>query len=309
MLREIFSFPPTQALHSFTMRLISHIQVILCLALFALANNSLLVNDTNTIANKNPKAAIFTSPLVNEFKTREQLLDSPFWGHLIHRKHHLKIRSTVIFIEDEDTFLIFDEKDQEKKTLFWIPWSNREVDQLYFTEVDFGPEVWWVGSDNFPLLTISAEYSSGYVEVEREIIHGYSVRVNPSLESLLGFLFTGGKIALESTNSLYIAEKEGLICRANPGGRVQLQVSSKMLSFPAARSRAVEYGIKSGDFTATTWNTVSSSINGESQDGILVYLPSSLVLARCVTKEEYFETENKRQLLEYRYDFNHDFEF
>lgn len=250
-------------------------------------------------------SSLIQNPLVKTFDSRKELLNSQFWSHLTDKRHLLSIRSTAIFLKDERIFLLYDEGDQEKKSLFWIPWLNRRMLHLTLTELDFGDEVHWVGSDNFPILTVSAEYSTSLVQVEREIVHGHSIRFNPSLLRLLGVLVAGWRIVLESTNSLYIAEKESLICRASPGGRAQLQISNKMLSFPAAKSRVVSYNTKTKVFKKEKWQPVSSTIRDEVHEGILLFLPSSVSLGRCITNETMFENHHRRKLIEYRFAFDH----
>lgn len=250
-----------------------------------------------------------TNPLVRTFESKADLIVSPFWNHFLNRKCLLTTRSTIIFIEDEQTFILFNEEDQEKKSLLWIPWTNRALTRLYFTEVKFGERVYWTGSENYPFLTVSAEYSTNSLQIEREIVRGHSVRVNPSLLKLLGLLSSGWRIVLESTNSLYVAEKESIICRANPGGKVQLQITSKMLSFPAARSRPLVYDAMDKSFNAESWLSISCSVNEEEHDGILMFLLSEIILARCVTNETMFLGKDERKLLEYRSPFEYSFSF
>lgn len=245
-------------------------------------------------------SSLFANSLVRTFESREQLLKSLFWSHLTNKKYLISIRNAVIFIEDEKMFLLYDEGDQEKNSLLWIPWINRNVLHLTITELDFGDDIYWLGSENFPLLTVSAEFSTSSVQVEREIVHGHSIRFNPSLLRLLGLLVAGWRVVLESTNSLYIAEKESLICRASPGGRVQLQISSKMLSFPAAKSRVVTYNTRTKQFENEVWKSVSSTICDEEHEGFLMFLPSSISSGRCITNETMFESQHLRRLLEHR---------
>lgn len=253
--------------------------------------------------------ASYSIPMIRSFETREQLLDSAFWDHFIYRKNPLTVRNTVIFIKDEKRIIIFNEEDQEKKSLLWIPWVTRYLARLKFTEIDLGHEVYWVGSNNYPILTASAEYSSNILLIEHEVVRGNSVRVNPSLLTLLAWLQIGLRIVIESTNSLYMAERESIICRASPGGRVQLQVSSTMLSFPAAKSRSLEFDIRSQEFTTEKWSYISSSVEKEVYDGLLMLLSSSFVLARCVTNETMFEMDKRRKIVEYRSVFNDTYTF
>lgn len=250
-----------------------------------------------------------TNPLVRSFKSREELLASSFWSHFINRRDLITARNSVIFIEDESNFLVFNEDDQEKGSLLWIPWIKRNLARLHFTEVEFGRDVYLQKSENFPMLTASAELSSSFLQIEREISRGHSIRVNPSFLTLLSILGTGWRIAMESTNSLYIAEKESIICRARPGGRVQLQVSSNMLSFPKARSRKFKYDIQLGVFELDDWELITSSIHHQELPGILMALLARFMLARCVTNETMFEKPDKKHFFEHRIALEQDFSF
>lgn len=250
-----------------------------------------------------------SSPLVRSFKSEKQLLQSSFWSHFINRRNFITTRNSVIYIEDELKFLVFNEEDQEKKTLLWIPWFKRNLAKLHFTEVEVGKDVFLQNSENYPMLTASAELSSSFLQIEREIVRGHSVRVNPSFLTLLAILGTGWRIVLESTNSLYIAEKESIICRARPGGRVQLQVSSSMLSFPKARSRNLKYDIGLGEFFCEDWEPISSYIRQQELPGLLMALLASFMLARCVTNETLFRNSDEKHFFEHRLALNQNFSF
>lgn len=245
-----------------------------------------------------------SNPMIRYFDNREQLEASPFWEQFIDKRYILTIRSVMICLKDEKVFLIFNEEDQKKKYQQWVPWIGRSTNHLFFTEVCFGDDVYWVGSDNYPILTVSAEYSSLPVQIERELVHGNSIRLNPSLLVLLGILYTGWRVVMESTNSLYVAEKESIICRASPGVRVQLQVSNKMLSFPSARTRTLEYNTKTQEFIPSDWSLISSEVSDQKVKGMLLSTLTMFERARCVTNEAMFESQSQRQLIEYQTVFN-----
>lgn len=248
-------------------------------------------------------------PLVRSFKSREQLQASSFWTHFVNRHNFITDRNSILFIEDESTFLIFNEENQEKKSLQWVPWVNRRLAKLRFTEVEFGKDVYLKTSDNYPVLTASAEFSSSFLQIERELVRGHSIRVNPSLLALMSILGTGWRIALESTNSLYIAEKQSIICRARPGGRVQLQVSSSMLSFPRARSRELEYDVRLGAFVSDDWEPIKSTVHLQDVPGALMALLASFMLARCVTNETMFKKPDEKHFFEHQTALNQNFTF
>ncbi|OBA23217.1 hypothetical protein METBIDRAFT_102096 [Metschnikowia bicuspidata var. bicuspidata NRRL YB-4993] len=239
-------------------------------------------------------------PNLQSFASKEALVDSYLWTHLTHTSDDIIALTTAVFLEDSKTILVLAEPKARDllstgKELLGITKKST----INMIEIDLGSNIYSVGSDFFPLVTLSAENSSGQAAVEREVSQVYKIKFVPGVNRIFDLAALSVKAVLGVTLSSQRAEKETITCSANSGGKVQLQVSNRMLYFPQARTRKVKYVSKDKEFIEKEWEAVKSSVADEEHLGALFYEHFKLGKNRCVTNTSYFEDVASRNWLEW----------
>ena len=239
-------------------------------------------------------------PSLRTFANKLALMDSYLWTYFTRATYDVLVMTTALYIEDTKTILVLLEpktRDLVSAGKQFLGVSTKKI--VSMTEIDLGSELFSVGSDFFPLVTVSAQYSTGMATVEREVTQSYSVSFNPSLNRAFGLVVVSLKAVLGVTIGLEMAEREVITCLANPGGRVQLQVSNRMLHFPKARTRSIKFYIRDKTFVGSTWERVRSAVADEEHMGALFYENFKLGKHRCVTKVTRFHDAAARKWVEW----------
>lgn len=178
----------------------------------------------------------------------------------------------------------------------WFRFGKKKSD-VTMVEVRLGDGPRQLEVVNFPLITFSAELSSSGALIEREVTKGYGVTLSFELQFSTSLIQTGFTTGLGSGYQLATSLSQSMVCRANPGGRAQLQASTKMVFYPHAITRNVTHKA-SGEFVNGKWENVTSTVLGEKYNGALFYKSSYLGLHRCVTNPDYFEDALRRTWVE-----------
>lgn len=250
-------------------------------------------------ASHSPKA-IDTStvyPNLRKFEDRNKLADSAFWSRLILDGNKGTAENNAIYLEDTRTILVVNEKNlylPSRLSLFKKPTLD-----ILLIEVDLGSEARSLGSNFFPLATASAEYSSSSVIIEREVSRSRTITFNPSILLALTLAKNGIGLSLDLAENHYRFNKETITCTANPGDRVQLQVTNAMIQFPQARTRVVKYKRKNRSWSDEPWAAVESHVSDETHIGALFYENFRLGRHRCVTNVSHFEDSSRRKWIEW----------
>lgn len=223
-------------------------------------------------------------PNAKRFKNREALAKSSFWRDMVKRVNPVTALATSIYIEKDKAVYVF---SNTVPTKTW--WGGSSDPDIVLTQLLLGDEINDIEVDHFPLITISAEYSSNQVTVEREVASGYGIVLSSSLRVTNTLVQTGITTGLDSAYSFSLSVSESMVCRAPPGGRAQMQVSINIKQFPAAKTRQVTFKQKTGAFENGKWDKVTSEIHGDSYEGAMFYETGHQFSQRCVTDPNYFQ--------------------
>uniref|UniRef100_A0A0L0NMZ7 Uncharacterized protein n=1 Tax=Candidozyma auris TaxID=498019 RepID=A0A0L0NMZ7_CANAR len=232
-------------------------------------------------------------PQARTFKSLEDLKDSTFWRNFVMTRNPIIANTTALYIEDTNSVFIFDERVEPAKWKVWLGWKP----DVRLTEVSLGAKSDDISIDHFPLVTVSAEHNSDSGSVERELTDGFGIAVSVNLRMSSKLLTVGLKTGLSSVYGVDVTLTEAIICTASKGGKVQMQVSTKVSYFPLAKSRRVDYVERGKIFNFGSWESVSSRIDNEEYEGAMFYSPRVLSQQRCVTNESYFENIGNRRWL------------
>lgn len=222
-------------------------------------------------------------PISKTFKSRTDLAKSSFWRSLVQKCDRVTENTTSIYIEDDQTVYFFNASAHTGAT-------KRDI---VLVQLQLGNESQVHEIVNYPLVTISAEYSTSELVVERELSSGYDITLSLSSSIDLTVLETGVTASLGYSYTFSGSLSESIICRAAPGGMAQLQATTYVKHYPAARTRQVTYKYKDGLFQDGKWDGVVSEVQNESYEGALFYVGGPLSTQRCVTDRKYFEDERK----------------
>lgn len=226
------------------------------------------------------------------FEDREELTESNLWARLVEDRDNRLAAQAVIHLNDTGTYLRFQPK---KASLGW--WRKRL--DVHLVEFSPGKDVYTVGSDFYPVLTASAQLCSGPVTVERMVSRSLSSTFSVNLNRAIGEALQSFRTVFALNRVTTETKKQYVICTAPTGGRVQLQVSSRMLHYPSARTREVRWDASSGQFTDDEWEDLVSDVEGERYSGALFDDRESLGKFRCVTDTDKFEDVTLRKWVEY----------
>lgn len=171
-----------------------------------------------------------------------------------------------------------------------------DLGDVSLVEVRLGDTNRTVEVKNFPIVTFSAEWSSSGATIEQEVTRGYGISLSFQLQFETTLLQTGFTTGFASSYMLSTSMSQSMICRANPGSRSQLQVSTKMMFYPNARTRNVTFSKEK--FIVGPWENVTSTVQESTVNGALFYLSDYLGLHRCVTDPDYFEDPVQRKWVE-----------
>ncbi|GEQ67991.1 hypothetical protein JCM33374_g1657 [Metschnikowia sp. JCM 33374] len=239
-------------------------------------------------------------PSLRTFASKEALVESYLWNYFTNANNDINALTTALYMEDTETILVVSTPEAKgfvrtSKELLGL--SNPKT--VYMTEIDLGSNVYSVGSDYFPLVTVSSEYSTGGSMIEREITDSYRITFSPSVERKFNFFALTITATLGLNLGAELSERESIVCMANPGGKVQFQVSNRILHFPNAKIRNLQFSIKEKEFVEQEWEMVKSSVDDEEHVGALFYDRFKLGKNRCVTDPAQFQDIRKRKWLEW----------
>lgn len=230
-------------------------------------------------------------PNTRTFETKNDLLKSKFWRYFVKGRSFITAKATVVFIK-RDRLLIYLSR---KTTGVSLPDGDISIVELLL-----GKKERIVGSRFYPLQTISAEYSTGSVLLETEAASGWVINLGSILQFTIGL---GGTAKVYGTfepgYTLSATLTESIICKANPGGVSQLQVSNTMRYFPEAKVREVNYTALSGKFKNGKWEAVQSTVGNEQYKGALFYSSGDVGRHRCVSDISLFEDSADRKWIEF----------
>ncbi|KAM3124225.1 hypothetical protein ACQ2H7_002461 [Candidozyma auris] len=198
-------------------------------------------------------------PQARTFKSLEDLKDSTFWRNFVMTRNPIIANTTALYIEDTNSVFIFDERVEPAKWKVWLGWKP----DVRLTEVSLGAKSDDISIDHFPLVTVSAEHNSDSGSVERELTDGFGIAVSVNSRMSSKLLTVGLKTGLSSVYGVDVTLTEAIICTASKGGKVQMQVSTKVSYFPLAKSRRVDYVERGKIFNFGSWESVSSRIDNE----------------------------------------------
>lgn len=230
-------------------------------------------------------------PTAKTFKDRNSLVSSFFWND-VSSGNQILPQTTSIYIQ-RDRALLFISKVATSRRWFWS--KNSDISMVEVRLEDGERQLLVV---NYPLQTLSAEWTSSGGSMEHEVTQGFGITFSFQLHFETSLLQTGVTMGLGSSYTLSTLLAQNMVCRANPGGRVQLQASTRMVLYPRAITRNVTYKSTTGTFTNGEWENVTSSVAGETVDGALFYRSDYLGLHRCVTDPNYFEDALHRNWVE-----------
>lgn len=235
-------------------------------------------------------------PVTQTFDTKKEFLASSFWTHFKLKRSYVTAQTTAIFIKRDRALVYISKKTSKNPDKLF----GRPQDDIDLVELKLGSDMQLVGSTNYPLYTLSAEFSTGAILLEMEVSSSRKI----SLGTVLQLTFGLGDAAksygsLETGHSLSTSLAESIICRANPGSSVQLQVTNEMMYFPRAMARKVTCQVKNNYLANGPWENVTSTINSQDYEGALFYVGESLSKHRCVTDMELFENATTREFIEY----------
>lgn len=222
---------------------------------------------------------------LESFKNREAFLKSSFLTAVGNDKNNILPQTTSIVIQ-RDRAMMFITK---VVPLRYLGFAGGSVDLV---ELRLGDNNGSVEVVNFPLVTFSAELSTSGASIEQEVTKGYGISLSFQLQFESSLIQTGFTVGLGSSYALSTSLSQSMICRANPGSRAQLQVSTKMMLYPDAKTRNVT--ISNGRFSNGPWQPVTSSVQECTINGALFYRGDYLGLHRCVTDIDFFEDPVQR---------------
>lgn len=239
-------------------------------------------------------------PSLRNFASKKELVDSYLWNYFTHASTEIAALTTAIYLEDTKTILVLAQPRIRDLVLAGkerLGIAKKNVVRM--TEIDLGDEILSVGLQYYPLVTASALHSSGIAVVEREVSQAYRVSFSPAVNRVFGLMVLSLKVVVGATFGSEITERETITCAANPGGQVQLQVSNRMLHFPGARTRELDFDLWEHEFVPQPWEQVLLSVADEEHIGALFYESFSMGKHRCVTNTSHFEDVGMRRWLEW----------
>lgn len=232
-------------------------------------------------------ASAIVHPQVESYKDRQALLRSSFLTAVA--RNPSSISSTISISIQRDRAMLFISKVSPRGYF-------GESGDVSLVEVCLGDTNRSVEVRNFPIVTFSAEWSSSGAAIEQEVTKGYGVSLSFQLQFESSLMQTGFTMGSASSYMLSTSMSQSMICRANPGSRSQLQVSTKMLFYPDARSRNVTFSKEK--FVDGPWENVTSTVQESTVNGALFYISDYLGLHRCVADPDYFEDPVQRRWVE-----------
>lgn len=224
------------------------------------------------------------NPHVESFEDRQALQESSFLNVVAGNQNDIIPLTTSIAIQ-RDRAMMFITKVTPRR--FFNNPGDVSLVEVVLGDTDHSVEV-----KNFPIVTFSAELSSSSAAVEQEITKGYSVSLSFQLQFESKLIQTGFTMGFGSSYALSTTMSQSMVCRTHPGSRAQLQVSTKMMLYPDAKTRNVTFS--KNKFINGPWEKVTSTVDEVTVDGALFYLSDYLGLHRCVTDPDCFEDPIQR---------------
>lgn len=203
------------------------------------------------------------------FANRSDLLLSQAWASATAQISSPQ-SNHAFYIENDDTILTV-VGGHQRRSLFSPKWAKSSSKDIECIEFSLGKNQQSVGSTYFPLVTVSAEFSTSPVKIEREVTHGKSLSYSSSVAAGVSIIQASFKLSLDQGVGLTFSKKEMVACTANPGGRVQLQVSNRMLHFPEARARKILYLAKNAEFSEAEWESLETEVADEHYLGAIFH--------------------------------------